>query len=363
MVVLQDAHRAQQTLSWSCRPSSTGHLLHRLRRRLPRAARSRQHCRMLKLVAQEWHDQLTLTRRLTTPGERNAFYASVHAGKFVRVGRGAYVPGGVWNEASAEGRYRLKVNAVAAMSRVDLLFSHYSAAVLWRLPLVGPWPGRVHTLGPESQGGLSNRHVVRHTQSLPEVIEEIDGLNLTGLARTVVDMAAACSFPSAVAIADAALRRAQHPVPALPGMSISRDYLVRNACRLALRHSTAKVRKVIEFADGAADRPGESISRVSMHVAGVSAPRLQAPLRGASGKQYWVDFWWPQFKVIGEFDGKDKYQNPVFLRGRTPEQALYDEKLREDDLRDAGHGMVRWNWNVACSPRLLATKLYRAGVR
>jgi len=318
---------------------------------------------MLRIVAQEWHDQLTLTRRLTTPGERNAFYASVHTGEFVRVSRGAYVPRELWNEASAEGRYRLKVNAAAALSRDDPLFSHHSAAVLWRLPLVGSWPTRVHALGPESQAGLSNRHIIRHAESLPDVIEEIDGLRVTGLARTVVDMATACSFPSAVAIADAALRRADHPTGDLPGTPISRDDLVRNARRLALRHSTAKVRKVIEFADGAADRPGESISRVNMHVAGISPPQLQAPLRGASGKQYWVDFWWPKFKVIGEFDGKGKYQNPEFLSGRTPEQALYDEKLREDDLRDAGHGMVRWNWSAACSPRLLADKLYRAGIR
>jgi hypothetical protein len=90
---------------------------------------------------------------------------------------------------------------------------------------------------------------------------------------------------------------------------------------------------------------------------------LQVELLGASGRRYIVDFWWPEFDVIGEFDGEDKYRNPVYLRGRTPEQALLDEKEREDDLRAAGHGMVRWKWDVARSPRLLAMKLNRAGVR
>ena len=342
---------------------STGVSLHRFRRRRQSLEKPDQHGRMLRLIAQEWHDQLTLTRHLVTPGDRSAFYAEVKAGAFVRVCRGAYVPRDVWETASGDARYRLKVNAAAALSRDDLLLSHYSAAVLWRLPLIGPWPARVHTTTSASRGGFSNRHIIRHAQDLSSDIQQIDGLKVTGLARTVIDMATACSFASAVTVADAALRRTQYPLAGLPNTSISREDLIREAGSLALRHSTAKVRRVIEFADGAADRPGESVSRVSMFAAGIAPPELQAPLRGASGKQYFVDFWWPQFNVIGEFDGKDKYQNPAFLRGRTPEQALYDEKLREDDLREAGHGMVRWKWSVACSPRLLAAKLYRAGVR
>jgi hypothetical protein len=318
---------------------------------------------MLRLITQEWHDQLTLTRHLITPGERNAFYAKVNAGDFVRVSRGAYVSRDTWEAASGDARYRLKVNAAAALSNDDLLFSHYSAAVLWRLPLVGSWPARVHAIAPASRGGFSNRHIIRHAQDLSSDVEHIDGLKVTGLARTVIDMAAVCPFASAVAVADAALRRTRYPLAGVPNAPISREDLIREASGLAMRHSTAKVRRVIEFADGAADRPGESVSRVSMFAAGIAPPELQAPLKGASGKQYFADFWWPQFNVIGEFDGKDKYQNPAYLRGRTPEQALYDEKLREDDLRDAGHGLVRWKWSVACSPRMLAAKLYRAGIR
>src|SRR5690606_20607071 len=130
-----------------------------------------------------------------------------------------------------------------------------------------------------------------------------------------------------------------------------------------LRQSSAKVAKVIGFADAAADRPGESLSRVSMFRAGITKPQLQVELFGASGRRDFVDFVCEKFDVIGVFDGEGKYRNSVSLRGRTPEQALLDEKDREDDLRAAGHGMVRWKWDVARSPRLLAIKLNRAGVR
>lgn len=92
-------------------------------------------------------------------------------------------------------------------------------------------------------------------------------------------------------------------------------------------------------------------------------PALQVELFGASGARYVVDFYWPALCHIGEFDGKTKYEDPVFLRGRTPAQALADEKFREDDLRAAGYSFSRWGWAVALVPARLATQLRRAGVR
>ena len=92
-------------------------------------------------------------------------------------------------------------------------------------------------------------------------------------------------------------------------------------------------------------------------------PQLQVAIEGASGQVYIVDFWWPEFNMIGEFDGNAKYTDPEFLRGRTPEQALIDEKRREDDLRAAGHGMTRWHWQIACSLNRLRAHLLAAGIR
>lgn len=75
-----------------------------------------------------------------------------------------------------------------------------------------------------------------------------------------------------------------------------------------------------------------------------------------------VDFWWPDFNVIGEFDDKHKYTDPRYMNGRTAQQVLYDEKLREDDLRAASHGFTRWPWATAVSPALLRAHLAPAGV-
>lgn len=317
---------------------------------------------MLTSATTEWRDHLVLTRELSTPGARAAFFARVRNGEFVAVSRGSYMPAEVWAGLDGDAQYRIVLHIVAELSGGSA-FSHHSAAVLWRLPVVGAWPRRAHILVEEAEGGRSSSAIFRHTVGVPSDLQSIDGLSVTSLARTVVDLARVEPFGQAVVFADAALRRTAHPHPDVPRTALGKADLERELAQVPLRQGTAKIREVITFADGAADRPGESLSRTSMLRAGVSMPLLQVPLFGASGARYQVDFWWPVFDVIGEFDGQGKYVLPQFLRGRTPEQALRDEKFREDDLRAAGHGMTRWGWNVAVSPRRLAAHLAVAGVK
>lgn len=321
-----------------------------------------QHCRMLELDATEWLDHLILTGDLRTPGERNAFYGRVGRGELVRLCRGAYVGASVWSAMDSDARHRALIKAVAALSSPDVVFSHSSAAALWRLPRVDSWPGSVHAVGATATGGRSSVRLVRHAVGVPSEIVRVDGLFVTSLARTVVDLARSEPFGVAVVAADAALRRTEHPHTEVPFTALTRVDLLLELANVPLRHGTARARRVIEFASGAADRPGESLSRVSMQVAKITMPELQVPLPGASGRRYIVDFFWSQFNLIGEFDGQDKYTNPVFLRGRTPARALQDEKRREDDLRAANHGMSRWGWGIANNPRLLRAHLARAGV-
>lgn len=313
-------------------------------------------------ITDEWLDLIEFARDLRTPGERNAFYKRVSGGELMPLCRGAYVPSMVWSSLGADARHRALVKAVAALERENVVFSHTSAAALWRLPRIGPWPARIHAVGAVAKGGRSSGRLVRHVVGVPTDCEQIDGVTVTTLARTVVDLARTEPFPTAVAAADAALRRSEHPHPEVPATALTRDYLLELLAGVPIRHGTARARRALEFADGAADRPGESLSRTSMSIAGVTMPELQVVLYGLSGRRYVVDFFWRDANVIGEFDGKAKYRNPEFLRGRTPEQALLDEKFREDDLRAAGHGMTRWGWSTALSPRKLKAHLADAGV-
>ncbi|MGH8962686.1 MAG: hypothetical protein ACRDWT_16110 [Jatrophihabitantaceae bacterium] len=62
-----------------------------------------------------------------------------------------------------------------------------------------------------------------------------------------------------------------------------------------------------------------------------------------------ADFYWPEFGVVGEADGRMKYDD------RT---VLLAEKRRREALEALGLIVVRWHWtDVTRRPRLLGERL------
>ena len=318
---------------------------------------------MLPLNDLDMLDSLFLTRDLTVPADRADFFARARRGEFTALYRGVYVLTVTWSGLGPDAQYAFRVKAAVCASRAPVVLSHESAAVLWRLPILGAWPERVHTVEDRVGHGRSTVMFERHAEGIPDSGEVIHGVRVTTLARTIVDIARRRPFDRAVTMIDAALRRNEHPTVGVPRTSLSRSDLLAELEGFAVRQGTARARRAIEFADGRADRPGESMSRMSMHAARLPKPELQVPLRGQSGARYFGDFWWKDANLVGEFDGAAKYEDPEFLRGRTPHQALLDEKRREDDIRAAGFRLTRWGWEVAISPSRLRAHLVAAGLR
>ena len=314
-------------------------------------------------IEAEWRSPLFLSREQVAATDKAVLLARTRRGELVRLFPGIYVESELWMSLDSDAKYRLRIEAVALATDHDLVVSHESAASLWRLPRIEAWPTRVHVLERAGGAGRVNSKLVRHPVGMPRHSVRLDGIRATDLARTAVDIAATNSFIEGVTTLDAALRRTLHPAIGVPRTLLTLEDLAAEVQRIPLRHGQAKASRAIDFADGRADRPGESMSRVSMSIAGIPAPQLQVELQGASGRWYAVDFWWPEFRHIGEFDGRFKYTDPEFLRGRTPQQVLLDEKAREDDLRAGGRGMSRWTWEVAGSPQRLRQLLNAAGVR
>ena len=308
-------------------------------------------------------DDVVLSRNETVAGDRARFYAAVRKKELVRLTTGAYLPADLWAALDSDAQHRALLVATQAVARRELVFSHSSAAALWRLPRIGPWPPIAEVTVPFSSGGRSTRAMRAHAVGRVDATECIDGLRVTTLERTTIDQIAKLPFAPAVALADAALRRNDHPVPGLPPAGASLESLRAELEQLPPNQGQARARRALDFARAEADRPGESLSRVTMHLAGITPPELQVALFGASGRRYVVDFWWPEYRVFGEFDGEFKYSDPEFLRGRTPHQALVDEKFREDDLRALDRGCARWGWKTARSVPQLRGRLALAGVR
>lgn len=96
---------------------------------------------------------------------------------------------------------------------------------------------------------------------------------------------------------------------------------------------------------------------------GFPRPRLQHPFYDAQGLIGFVDFWWPELGIIGEFDGQGKYLRDEFTHGRSQAEVIADEKRRENRLRALGHIVVRWEWADLIHPERLREKLIAAGLR
>ena len=86
---------------------------------------------------------------------------------------------------------------------------------------------------------------------------------------------------------------------------------------------------------------------------------LQQPFTGPNGEDWRSDMFWPVENVIGEADGRVKYDGTLGDGGA----AVVGEKRREDALRRAASGFARWMWpDVEDHPRL-GSALRAAGLR
>nr|WP_300145739.1 hypothetical protein [Propionicimonas sp.] len=266
------------------------------------------------------------------------------AGELVRVRHGAYA------EVHADGvigRHRQLIAGTAPILGPDTVLSHSSASVLHGLPVWEPMLGRVTVIRRSHAHGSRGRHLhARRAPLAPEEIVFLEGISVTNLERTAIDMACLLPFARAVAVLDAALH-----------MEADKDVMAAVLTAAHSRRGVGTARRAFAFADGRAESVGESVSRVVMASQGVPAPLLQVNVYDEFGN--WLartDFGWAARGVLGEFDGKVKYTG-------TPEEvaaAVMKEKRREDRLRQLGWVVVRWGWADPADPAGLRRRLEAA---
>lgn len=253
----------------------------------------------------------------------------LRTGELVRVRRGFYVagpPGG--DRESARGL----IMSTAPLLASGTVISHTSAALIHGLPVERALTDRVWVIRSGSRGGPSGVVIATDARIEESDVIEIDGLRVTSLARTVLDLARTRPFDWGVATADAALRA-----------GLSRETLQRECSRFAGVPGIARGRMVTGFADDRAESPGESRSRAIMQMQGLPMPLLQHEVRFGGRFVGRSDFAWPDLRLLGEFDGAGKY-DALVPPGRTPADVIMAEKAREQGFRDAGWWVVRWGW-------------------
>ncbi|WP_448625383.1 type IV toxin-antitoxin system AbiEi family antitoxin domain-containing protein [Geodermatophilus sp. URMC 64] len=272
--------------------------------------------------------------------------------ELTRLQRGTYLRDAAL--LAGEARHVAVVRATVAGLRVPGVVSHVSAAVLHGLPLWNVPLGRVHVTRRPPAHGSGSRRVHLHVARLPDdEVTVVDGVALTDLARTSVDVARTLPFEQAVIVVDAALATRK----------VTRDELIACLDRLGPVPGARRATRVVAFADGRSESPGESRSRVLMHRLRLPAPDLQLRVHRPDGREVArCDFGWPEQQTVAEFDGRIKYGR-LLRPGQDPGDAVFEEKLREDEIRDGGWKVARWIWRELDSPQVIGDRLRRAFAR
>lgn len=273
----------------------------------------------------------------------------VRANAWTRVRRGAYVDGPL--PASELARHALLVVATIATLRRPAVISHQSAAALIGLPLWGVPLDRVHiTRRPPASSqatGPLRAHVARLRDD--EVVT-VAGLEVTDSTRTVLDLARSLPFETAVVVVDAALNAK------LVSSELARQQLADLAGTRGSRHAA----RVIAFADQRSESVGESRSRILLAELGLAPSALQHRVLTPDGEFVGrADFAWEEAGVIGEFDGRVKYGR-LLCPGQAAGDVVFEEKRREDAMRDAGWEVVRWTWRDLATPERIGDRVRRA---
>lgn len=269
----------------------------------------------------------------------------IRSRELVRVRRGVYRDA---EDPGVDGRHRQLVRATTPLLGPHSVLSHASAALLHGLPVEAGLLDRVWVIRSASHGGTSGVVAASDAHLTAEEVVECDGLRLTSVARTVVDLARTRPFDWGVAAADAAL-----------SAGLTKEALLMAALRATGFPGIVRGRAVVGFADARSESPGESRSRALMSLQGIPAPELQQDVHLDGRFVGRSDFMWRGLNTIGEFDGAVKYGD-LLAGGRTAADVVMAEKAREERFRQAGWWVVRWGWADLATPDAFGRKLRRA---
>ncbi len=198
----------------------------------------------------------------------------------------------------------LAIAAAIAVASEHVLASHYDAAIVHGLDLLErPSTDIVDSPGQHQLAGQQNRSpgILMHKVALPDAHVRVrDGIPVTSVARTVVDLARTLPFRSGVVVADSALH----------GYQVGKGELEAVLSDCARWPGIKRARRVVAFSDALAESPFESIARVAFRDGGLPLPMLQVWIMAPDRPIGRVDFLWDKHATIAEADGAVKYADP-----------------------------------------------------
>ena len=248
----------------------------------------------------------------------------IAAGTLQRIQRGAYI---YTRDAQVlTPDERLAVRCIAAyLMGLQGVFSHTSAAALWGLDVLNV-PSIVHVYSTATSPSDRGR-ICRHRRGFdPNAVTAIPGTHVmaTTVARTLQDCARTMPFREAVVLADSIMRR-----------GLMEPHEVIETLLNLTGYGGSAGPLLAQAVDASSESAGESLTRCLLMEHRLPLPVTQYPI-SCEGRNYRVDFAWPEARVILEFDGEQKY---VDHPGRDRYEAARDRALTR-----AGWRIVHLTW-------------------
>jgi very-short-patch-repair endonuclease len=227
-------------------------------------------------------------------------------GRLHRIHRGVYAVG--YRKLTRHGHWMAAVLAYGP----DAVLSHRSAAALWG---IGPGSYKIDVTTPHSK--RSRKGIRAHTATLDSEDRAVrDGIPVTSVARTILDLAAQLDHGPLTHLVEDADRKQLFDLKAL-------DRAIARRPRVA---GVARLRAVLNAYRGTADTRSrlERAFRRLIARAGLPEPQFNVIVAGVL-----VDVWWPQWKLVVELDSEPYHANPSAFES----DRIRDATLQKADIR------------------------------
>jgi len=248
------------------------------------------HCMSLEALEELFaaNGGVATTRQVLTVLTPEALEAGVRAGKLIRVRRGAY--------ALKQPGVPVRLAALDLASGARVVACMQTAAQMYGFDTEPD--DRLHILDPGIRMRPSSELMVHQRIGAP--LRKIQGRLATAPAWTAVEIARTIRRSRALAVLDAALH-----VECCTSAELSAAVDEQKG-----RRGIVHVRELVELADGRAESPMESEARLVFIDGGLPLPELQYEIVDLHGNLWRVDFAWPDYKVVAEYDSVEWHANP-----------------------------------------------------
>jgi len=284
----------------------------------------------------ESNGYFTRSEALDTGHDDNAIRRALKYGAWRRIRNGVYTFPDLWAELDDVGRHLAAARSVARKLGPTVALSHVSAALDHGLSVWDTDLAVIHVTRLDGGAGRTEAGV-RHHEGLcvdTDVLEK-DGYLVTSPVRAALESSTTTSAEGAVVTLDSALHAGQ----------FTTDELMATFDLIHHWPMTLHLQFAVRFADARAESVGESRARYLCYLHGLPAPDLQFHVYDERGILVGItDMAWHEHRLLGEFDGRAKYGR-LLKPGETPEDAVFREKIREDELRRlTDYSMIRLTW-------------------